>query len=233
MHIIPVIDLKGGEVVRAERGLRHLYAPIKTPLSPTSRPQDVVAGFLGLHSFHDIYIADLDAIEGRGDHSAVISALETSFPSVTFWVDAGVAEEGAALRFLQRHKGVLVLGSESLRDAKTAATLGKEPRIILSLDFRDGAYQGPAALCEDERSWPARIIVMSLARVGSGDGPDLERLQHFVSQAAGRHAVYAAGGLRGAEDLAALAAIGVQGVLVASALHDGRLDAAALKKFHA
>ena len=33
MEIIPVLDLKGGVVVRARMGERHLYAPIVTPLA--------------------------------------------------------------------------------------------------------------------------------------------------------------------------------------------------------
>ncbi len=233
MDIIPVIDLKGGDVVRAQRGMRHLYAPIETPLSPTSRPADVVAGFLALQEFRDIYVADLDAIEGRGTHAAAILALEAEFPSVSFWVDAGIGDESEARGFLSAHRGDLVLGSESLRDAASLAALCKEARILLSLDFRDEAYQGPARLREEEELWPARLIVMTLARVGSDAGPDLDRLRDVVAKAGDHHAVYAAGGVRGAEDLISLAEAGVRGVLVASALHDGRLDAETLKQFHA
>ena len=65
----PVIDLKGGHVVRAFRGERASYAPIVTPLAASSAPQEVVAGFLRLHDFDTIYVADLDAIERRGDHA--------------------------------------------------------------------------------------------------------------------------------------------------------------------
>ncbi len=228
MDIIPVIDLKEGEVVRAQRGARHLYAPIETPLSPTSRPADVVAGFLALNDFRTIYIADLDAIEGRGNHAAVVAALEAAFPSVKFWVDAGIGAAAEARAFLARHRGDLVLGSESLCDAATLAALRDEMRILFSLDFRDEAYQGPARLREEEELWPARLIVMTLARVGSNAGPDLDRLRDVVAKASDRHAVYAAGGVRGAEDLISLAEAGVRGVLVASALHDGRLDAKTL-----
>lgn len=224
MDIIPVIDLKGGEVVRAQRGARHLYAPIETQLSPTSRPADVVASFLVLHNFREIYIADLDAIEGRGNHAAVIAQLEAEFPRITFWIDAGIGDEKEAKAFLARHRGDLVLGSESLRDAASLAALCKEARILLSLDFRDEAYQGPTRLREEEELWPTRLIVMTLARVGSNAGPDLHRLWEVVAKASDRHAVYAAGGVRGAEDLISLAEAGVRGVLVASALHDGRLD---------
>ena len=49
-------------------------------------------------------------------------------------------------------------------------------RIVLSLDFRGDAFQGPQEILAEPALWPQRVIVMTLARVGSGAGPDLERL---------------------------------------------------------
>jgi phosphoribosylformimino-5-aminoimidazole carboxamide ribotide isomerase len=230
LNIIPVIDLKGGEVVRAERGERHLYAPIKTPLSPTSRPADVVAGFLALHEFRTIYIADLDAIEGTGAHSACIAELEAAFPDLSFWVDAGIGTGAEARAWLAAHNGDLVLGSETLRDPDLITSLSTSPRSLLSLDFRAEQFQGPARLAEDESLWPTRLIVMTLTRVGSQAGPDLDRLRQIRAKTMGRHRVYAAGGVRGPEDLSLLAQAGIAGVLVASALHAGHIDAKHLEK---
>lgn len=227
MEIIPVIDLKGGQVVRAAHGARHLYAPIETPLSPTSTPRDVVAGFLNLYPFRTLYIADLDAIEGRGSHADVIAALEAAFPSITFWIDAGVKDVADAQAQLERARGAVVLGSESLRDADDLKVLAQDPRVILSLDYRGDEFQGAPEIVRDNTLWPERLIVMTLARVGSGAGPDLARLQEIIANA-GKQRIYAAGGLRGADDIAALSALSVSGVLVASALHDGRLDAKTL-----
>ena len=48
---------------------------------------------------------------------------------------------------------------------------------------------------------------MTLARVGSGAGPDLKRLALIRSIAGGRE-IYAAGGVRDAADLSALKASG-------------------------
>jgi phosphoribosylformimino-5-aminoimidazole carboxamide ribotide isomerase len=70
---------------------------------------------------------------------------------------------------------------------------------------------------------------MTLDRVGTGGGPDIAALRRLVLQGSGR-AVFAAGGVRGEEDITDLAAAGVAGALVATALHDGRLTAAALAK---
>jgi phosphoribosylformimino-5-aminoimidazole carboxamide ribotide isomerase len=225
LEVIPVIDLKGDMVVRARKGERHLYAPIATPLSPTSRPADVVAGFLALHAFGTIYVADLDAIEGRGTHSGLIAELEAAFPEVRFWVDCGIATGAEASTWLAAHRGDLVLGSESLCDAGLMARLPRLPRSILSLDFRSEEFQGDARLAEDEALWPARLIVMTLTRVGSGAGPDFDRLLEIRAKTAERRAIYAAGGVRGPEDLRLLEKAGVAGVLVASALHDGRIGA--------
>jgi phosphoribosylformimino-5-aminoimidazole carboxamide ribotide isomerase len=102
------------------------------------------------------------------------------------------------------------------------------PRVILSLDFRGDVFQGPQAILDDPELWPAHLIIMTLARVGSDAGPDFARLTAIKNRAEGR-AIYAAGGLRDAQDLRLLQAAGVRGVLVASALHDGRLNASNLR----
>ena len=64
---------------------------------------------------------------------------------------------------------------------------------------------------------------MTLARVGSGAGPDLDRLRSIRDAAPGKK-VYAAGGVRDAADLIALKRAGMAGALVASCLHDRRLS---------
>ena len=93
---------------------------------------------------------------------------------------------------------------------------------MLSLDFRGDDFLGPAELLTEASLWPRRLIVMTLARVGSGAGPDLERLASVAARA-GDRAIFAAGGVRGADDVAALAKAGIAGALVSTALHDGRL----------
>lgn len=228
MEIIPVIDLKGGQVVRARRGQRDLYRPIQTPLAPTSDPLDVTRGLLTLFPFRTLYVADLDAIEGTGNSDAVLARLRDAHPALELWIDNGIAEAAAARRFLGAAPGRLILGSEAQRDAALVASLKHDPRIVLSLDFRGQAFVGPPPLLARSDLWPARIIVMTLARVGSGAGPDIVRLRDIRARAASA-ALYAAGGVRNAGDLAALAREGAAGALVASSLHAGELTRADLQ----
>ncbi len=221
MEVIPVIDLMGGQVVRARMGRRETYRPIATPLARTSDPADVVHGLLTLYPFERLYIADLDAIERRGDNRAALRRLNSEL-ALDLWVDSGVGAAGDARAWLDAGLGALVLGSESQTGPGLVRQLAPDARVVLSLDFRGEAFCGPRALLAEPDAWPRRLIVMTLARVGSGAGPDLGRIAAIRKIAAGR-AVYAAGGVRDAGDLEALAQVGAAGALVASCLHDGRL----------
>lgn len=222
MQLVPVLDLKGGVVVRARLGRRQDYRPIETPLSPTSDPLDVMRGLLTLHPFVAVYVADLDAIEGCGDHRAVLCALRARC-GVHLWVDNGAAEPAAAQRFLASGMGRLVIGSETQRDLCLVRELAGDERVALSLDFRDDAFLGPPALLADPAVWPRHVIVMSLARVGGAAGPDFDRLRTIRDAAGPARIIYAAGGVRDAHDLTVLAQAGMAGALVASCLHDGRV----------
>jgi phosphoribosylformimino-5-aminoimidazole carboxamide ribotide isomerase len=63
---------------------------------------------------------------------------------------------------------------------------------------------------------------MTLSRVGSDTGPDFELLDQLRTKAPAQK-LFAAGGVRGGEDLIELNRRGINGVLVASALHAGRI----------
>ena len=229
MQVIPVLDLKGGVVVHARMGQRDQYRPISTPLSPTSKPIDVARGLLSVYPFGSFYVADLDTIGGSGNNDAVLAELKATFPDRTFWVDNGIADTAGAERWLAADLGDLVLGSETQKDEAVLRRLAKNDRVILSLDYRGDAFVGPAALLSNVDTWPSRIITMTLARVGSGLGPDLARLE-TIKNAGGGRSVYAAGGVRDVDDLSALADRGIAGALVASCLHDGALAGAQIAR---
>jgi phosphoribosylformimino-5-aminoimidazole carboxamide ribotide isomerase len=222
VQIIPVIDLKDGLVVRARAGDRDAYRPIETPLSNSPDPLAVTVGLLAIHPFPALYVADLDAIMGRGDNRAALARLKARFPGLTLWIDNGAATPDEAEAVLADPRDHLVLGSESQVDATLVGRYAGHDRVVLSLDYRGDAIQGPSALFADSTLWPRRVITMTLARVGGGGGPDLDRLMAVRLAAAGR-AVYAAGGVRGGGDLAVLKELGIAGALVATSLHDGRL----------
>lgn len=219
------MDLMGGQVVRARHGERHNYRPIASPLCNSSDPLDVAQGLLGLYPFETLYIADLDAIQKRGDHLRTITELRAALPHVEIWLDAGIASLNDCKPWLELGLN-LVIGSESLPDIETAKQLIEhfgQKRTLLSLDFVAGRAKGPAALFEDSSLWPQRVIAMTLGRVGSYEGPDFDLLTSLQQRAPG-HQIYAAGGVRDFPDLEKLWAMGIAGALLASALHDGKVS---------
>lgn len=232
MPVIPVLDLMGGHVVRAVRGERQHYKPVRSRLCAGSDPVELACALCHHTGSDRLYIADLDALLGGVAQVAVLRRLLDALPGVRLWLDAGW-RDAAAARALWAELGPAgdaidpVYASEALRDAAALADCfsagdGLGARALLSLDRRGDQRLDPAGCWQRPELWPQRVIVMTLERVGSGAGPDLTTLPALRERAPGC-AFYGAGGVRQAADLRAASAAGAAGWLVASALHDGGL----------
>ena len=229
MRVVPVIDLMAGRVVHARRGDRSNYRPLESKLTRSSEPVAVVAALLALAPFDTLYVADLDAILRRGHHRDVLDRIQAEFPALGVWLDAGFAAPEALAPWSHARR-TPVIGSESVASlAAFAALRTAAPEALLSLDTRGDRRLGPAELFDTPALWPERVIVMTLDKVGAGDGPSFDGLRHALGRAPGKR-VIAAGGVRNAADLDELAALGAYAVLVATAIHDGTLDRAALAR---
>jgi HisA/HisF family protein len=218
--VIPVIDLKGGSVVHARAGTRERYRPIASPHGPAHDPLTIARALLAITGSPILYIADLDAIEGTGDHFEICRELANALPNTTLWIDAGFNEISSCLFWLPIG-ATLVVGSEGLASAEAWSELNDVlgSNAVLSLDFAQEGFRGPERLLAAPSLWPARVIVMSLARVGTNAGPDVERLAAILAVAENR-IVFSGGGLRNLADLETIVAAGVSGALAATALHE-------------
>jgi phosphoribosylformimino-5-aminoimidazole carboxamide ribotide isomerase len=235
LQVIPVIDLKQGplnecHVVHAKHGQRASYQPIKSILSETSDVFNVVKGLLKLYPFRTIYIADIDAISNTGNHFEQIELLSGMYPQVTWWVDNGVRNVNARILYAPQANIRAVLGSENIHTLQDyrAVSYAYESQHVLSLDKLDGLDLGVAELHTSGLYWPDNAICMTLNNVGSNAGPDVARLQDLMQLNHTRKRpanLFAAGGIRNLEDLAALKQMGVSGALVATALHSGEISA--------
>ncbi len=212
-----------GRAVRARGGQREEYRPLASRLCPDGRAETLVAALRRCYPIERLYIADLDAIRGLGSQEERILGLQRCHPDLELWVDAGIGDERSLDRLLD-HGLTPVLGSESLPAADLLEGALGRCQPVLSLDYLDDAFQGPLGLDQDPARWPARVVVMTLARVGAAQGPDLAALEQIRSLKPGAR-LYAAGGVRHGADLERLAGVGAEGALVATALHEGRLDA--------
>jgi HisA/HisF family protein len=232
MNLIPVIDLLKGQVVRAVRGDRQAYRPIESALCASSDPVTVARILCEHCAARQLYVADLDALMGDVAQVAVVQQLLRALPGIELWLDAGFADAPQAHALWGEvgplaERMVPVFGSESLRsrDALQACfktDIAPEREAILSLDRRNGSRLDAAGCWDAPASWPKRVIVMTLERVGAGTGPDLQTLRAVAEQSPTTQLI-GAGGIGSEADLLLARDAGASAWLVASALHDRRL----------
>jgi phosphoribosylformimino-5-aminoimidazole carboxamide ribotide isomerase len=234
MRILPVLDLKAGQVVRGIGGRRHEYRPIVSRLTAAAEPCAIAQAFRDHFGLTELYLADLDAIAGAAPSLAIYAALRAL--GCTLWVDAGVREPAAAERLAGAGIEQVVVGLETVRGPAALDVICGElggDRVVFSLDLKNGSPLGDTsawghadAFALAGRAVEAGVqslIVLDLARVGTGTGAGTEAMCQRLARNHPRLLVAAGGGVRGVADLLRLKQCGVQAVLVASALHDGSL----------
>ncbi len=240
-RVVGVLDLLGGRVVRGVGGRRDRYQSVVSRLTASCQPRDVARAFRDHLDLGELYLADLDAIAGAQPAWEVYAALVAD--GFRLWVDAGLRETAMAVRLAEQGIESVVAGLETLPGpwvlAQTVQRLGEQ--LVFSLDLRDGSPLGDrtgwapaeaAAIAEQAVGLGVRrILVLDLARVGTGGGTGTEGLCAQLARSYPYLEVSTGGGSRGRADLVRLHALGVRVVLVGSALHDAvlsRADLAAL-----
>ena len=226
-RIIPVLDLMEGRVVRGKGGERHGYRPIVSALCRSSDPLTVAQVLLDHCAACELYVADLDALTGGAPQAALLRELLRTLPERTeLWVDGGFGDPDAAAALINAvgpagSRVVPVYGSESVcsRAALARCFDRGNANAVLSLDRKGGERLDPAGCWDVPELWPQRLVVMTLERVGSGQGPDLQVLEQ-VRHRAPSATLVGAGGLRSMADLQRAGEAGAAAWLVASALHD-------------
>jgi len=239
MKIIPVLDVLGGVAVHAVRGRRKEYQPLKSVLCTSTKPADVATALRTI-GFGELYLADLDAIAGgRPNFSLFKEVADKS--GLELMIDAGVTSIEAAEEVLKSHVLKVIIGTETLPSMSLVVdaveAFGSE-KVVVSLDtmgnrvlsgFRLDRLAEPLEFLRelDERG-VSQIIVLDLAKVGSNEGVNTSFLREVLRNI--EVEVLVGGGVRHNEDLMELKDLGVFGVLVATALHSGKISAERLKQ---
>jgi len=240
MRLIPVMDLRGGRVVHAVKGERERYQPVKSVLADSAEPLAVARAFRDRLGLQELYIADLDAIGAVGsgqwmvssEHRALISTLAHQ-EGLRLLVDAGATAVESALEVLGMGASQVIVGAETLATWEALLAIPAAipaDRLIFSLDMRAGrvlsrspqlaALSPLEALDRVQRAGWQEVILLDLARVGTGAGVD----RALLAEARRRFpelSLLAGGGIRSVNELGDLKAIGVAGALVSTVLHQG------------
>ncbi|MFA6807648.1 MAG: HisA/HisF-related TIM barrel protein [Eubacteriales bacterium] len=247
--VIPVLDMKDGIVVQGIKGEREKYQPIKSVLTDSVEILDVLVAFYKKLELTEFYLADLDAImsSGQKNQLALIPLKDKSrFQFFSFMVDAGVSDVESVTKVFKSGVDKVVIGTETLFSLKMLKDIVKTwgtDKLIISIDTKDAQVLSLSPeisqLTPDEAIRKIRetgiqhFILLDLARVGTSSGLDkkliLKCLEACKANSASSSTLIFGGGVSGYEDLSWLAAKGVEGALVASILHNGKLNLELLK----
>lgn len=239
MKVIPVIDILHSVAVHAVRGRRSAYQPLQSTLVSSADPLAVAAAFKTL-GFSELYVADLDAIMAGTFNFDLFGRIIGS-TGLSLMVDAGITSFEWAEWLLGCGVSKFVIGTESLLAkgfvGEAVERLGGD-HVVVSLDLKNGRVLGKLGdeglvdplqlLGEFEMMGVLEVIVLDLARVGSGEGVDTDFLGRVINKT--NLLVYAGGGVRNIADLVELCDMGVGGALVATALHTGGISVSDLKQ---
>lgn len=232
LTLYPAIDLKGGQVVRLKRG-DMAQATVYSGEPAAQARKFAAVGFTWLH------VVDLDgAFAGRPANAAAVETILAAVPGVPVQLGGGIRSMATVEAWLSRGVQRVILGSAALKDPDfaRAACRAHPGRVAVGIDARMGlvAVEGWAEVstmpAEDlarrfEDAGAAAIIYTDIDRDGMLGGVNLEAtlaLARAVSLP-----VIASGGVASLDDLAALAAVaaeGIEGVIIGRALYDGRID---------
>lgn len=203
---IGVLDVRGGLVVRGAAGRRAEYRPLPSLRSPREQVDALAAA----HGVREFYVADLDALAGRASAVGLYADLAARY---RVWIDAGARDH--AVRGPWRS----VIGLETAAGPHALAS-----GDCFSLDLYDGRPMGswgddPVAIVRAAvEAGATAVLVLDVARVGTGRGPGTEALCAAIRAAHPAIELLAGGGVRDRDDVRRLEAAGVDGVLIGSAL---------------
>jgi phosphoribosylformimino-5-aminoimidazole carboxamide ribotide isomerase len=189
--------------------------------------------------FGSLYLADIDAILGQPINFTLYQRIRAE-TNLDFMVDAGVADVSKAERLLEAGVSKVVIGTETLRSMafiNQAVKIFGDNHVVVSVDMRKGRVislsesvksMSPLLLTETLQNIGVnQIILLDLSRVGTECGVDFELVKAVLKNTGLK--VLVGGGIRDFKDLEELKNLGVFGVLVATALHRGKLGVDKLK----
>ncbi len=234
MHILPAVDIKDGRPVRLLRGRAEdetVYGD--SPLDAARRWVDEGATWL--------HVVDLDAAFGQGrsneDH---VLEIARAVP-VPVQTGGGIRSLDRARRLVDGGVARVVVGTRALEsraflDELIAALPGK---VAVGVDVREGkvavrgwtetsAVAAETFLAGLRGSGVAAVVYTDIARDGALRGPNVaatHRATELVDAP-----VVASGGVTTVEDVCALAALSLEGIVIGKALYEGALTLAQARR---
>jgi phosphoribosylformimino-5-aminoimidazole carboxamide ribotide isomerase len=223
--VIPAIDLRRGRCVRLFRG------DVDAETAYDDHPVEIARRF-EMDGARRLHVVDLDAARDEGSNREVIKDICRNV-AIPVQLGGGIRTLDAIDEALEDGAARAILGTAAALDPGfvTDAVRRFGDRMVVAVDVRDGRVMthgwredGPplddALKALDEANAP-RLLVTSIVRDGTMDGPDLDLYRRTLELT--DRPVMASGGVRVADDVWALREIGVEAVVIGKAMYAGTL----------
>ena len=213
------MDIMNGLCVAAERGERDRYMPVskKSSIIDTDNPIEIVKVLRPKY----LYVADLDRILEKGDNTEIILKLKEG-------VDELIADCGFKKVEELEVEFTPVVGTETFDITQISR------KCYVSLDFK-GKFLDASKKFKDWESAVEYlntldlegIIVLPLHTVGTLK-PDFDLVSHVLN--ASSHPVLLGGGIGNLDHLKKAKDLGLDGVLIATAIHKRNIPIEIIQK---
>lgn len=225
MIVIPAIDLRGGRCVRLFRG------DVEAETTYDDDPVEVAKRF-ETDGARRLHVVDLDAAREEGSNREVVKDICRSV-AIPVQLGGGLRTIDAIEGALEAGAARAILGTAAALDPGFVADAVRRfgDRVVVAVDVKDGrvmthAWREDGPPLEDEvaslqEANVPRLLVTSIVRDGTMDGPDLELYRRMLELT--DRPVIASGGVRVAGDVWALREVGVEAVVVGKAMYSGTL----------
>jgi phosphoribosylformimino-5-aminoimidazole carboxamide ribotide isomerase len=230
--VIPAVDLLGDEAVRLERGA---YDRIRVR---AGSPEALVRRFVAFRPSL-IHVVDLDGARSGTIRPQLVARLVEAAGSVPVQVSGGIRSVRDARVLLEAGASRVVVATAAFERTEALPELVGElgERLVVAVDARGGrvavaGWERESGMAVEEAvdrcvaAGAARLHCTAIDRDGTMAGPDAALLRRVAKRFGGP--VVAAGGIRSTDDLAALAALGLEGAVVGRALLEGTVPLSAL-----
>lgn len=231
MIVYPAIDLKNGQCVRLYQG-DFAQETVVNPDPLKQAKAFVDAGATALH------IVDLDgALSGDLTNLQVIKGILANSP-IPIQVGGGIRSMEQIGTYLEAGVSRVIIGSKAVEDPAFVAEAVHRygAKIAVGIDAKDGlvATRGWLEVSDQDYLTVASemaklgvetVIFTDIAKDGTLLGPNLEQLKALAEQVPHLNLI-ASGGISSREDLEAIRALAVYGVITGKALYNGNLSMA-------
>ena len=226
-QLIPAVDVVGTEAVRLRQG------DFDAVVAQAGDPVELVARFAAARP-PLVHVVDLDGARTGRIRPDLVGRLAAAASPTLVQASGGIRSPADAEALLNAGAARVVVGTAALESPATLAELASalEERLVVAVDAREGrvavaGWSRMTELAPDElaercaEAGVRRLLCTAIERDGTMAGPDLALLGRVRDRSG--LPVLAAGGVRGEDDLDALAALGLEGAVVGRALLEGRV----------